>query len=100
MNVAMVPGSAGLIGSETVRFFACRGFQTIGVDNDMRSVFFGQEASTRWQRQRLEAETPGYRHLDADIRDPERCTMPAAAASAIVPCLRPFACARKSRAGA
>jgi len=69
MNVAIVTGAAGLIGSETVRFFAARGFQTVGVDNDMRRVFFGEEASTGWQRRCLEAEVPGYRHVDADIRD-------------------------------
>ena len=69
MDVAIVTGAAGLVGSETVRHFAARGFLTVGVDNDMRSVFFGPEASTHWQRQRLEAEVPGYRHVDADIRD-------------------------------
>jgi CDP-paratose 2-epimerase len=35
----------------------------------MRSVFFGEAASTLWQKERLLAEVPGYRHLDADIRD-------------------------------
>jgi CDP-paratose 2-epimerase len=69
MDIAIVTGSAGLVGSETVRFLAGKGFGTVGVDNDMRRVFFGQEASTRWQRLRLEEEVGGYRHVDADIRD-------------------------------
>ncbi len=69
MNVAIVTGSAGLIGSEAVRFFSQKGFQVVGVDNNMRSVFFGEEASTHWQKQRLLAEVPGYLHRDADIRD-------------------------------
>jgi CDP-paratose 2-epimerase len=69
MPVAVVTGSAGLVGSETVRFFAGKGFQVVGVDNNMRSVFFGEEASTLWQKQRLLAEVPGYLHRDADIRD-------------------------------
>jgi CDP-paratose 2-epimerase len=69
MNVTIVTGSAGLVGSESVRFFGQKGFQVVGVDNDMRRVFFGDSASTRWQRQRLLEEVPGYRHLDADIRD-------------------------------
>ena len=69
MNVAMVTGSAGLIGSEAVRFFAQKGFQVVGVDNNMRSVFFGEGASTLWQKERLLAEVPGYRHRDGDIRD-------------------------------
>jgi CDP-paratose 2-epimerase len=69
MPVAIVTGSAGLVGSETVRFFAGKGFQVVGVDNDMRRVFFGEEASTHWQKLRLLAEVPGYLHRDADIRD-------------------------------
>ena len=69
MNVAIVTGSAGLIGSETVRFCAGKGFQVVGVDNNMRSVFFGAAASSLWQKERLLAEVPGYRHLDQDIRD-------------------------------
>jgi len=64
-----VTGSAGLIGSEAVRFFAAKGLTVIGIDNDMRSRFFGQAASTGWNRRRLEREVPGYRHADIDIRD-------------------------------
>jgi CDP-paratose 2-epimerase len=35
MNIALVTGSAGLIGSETVRYFVQKGFQVIGIDNNM-----------------------------------------------------------------
>lgn len=69
MNVVVVTGAAGLVGSESVRFFSQKGFQLVGVDNDMRSVFFGAGAATQWQKQKLLEEIPGYRHLDADIRD-------------------------------
>lgn len=69
MCVAIVTGSAGLIGSETTRFFAEKGLEVIGVDNDLRSRFFGPEASTAWNRKRLEEEVSGYRHLELDIRD-------------------------------
>jgi CDP-paratose 2-epimerase len=69
MNTAIVTGSAGLIGAETVRFFSARGFQVVGVDNNMRKVFFGDDASTDWSRRELEATVPGYRHCEADIRD-------------------------------
>ena len=69
MTVALVTGSAGLIGAETTRYFSAQGLDVVGVDNDMRSVFFGPSASTRWSRQKLEAEIPGYRHHDVDIRD-------------------------------
>ena len=46
MASVLVTGSAGLIGSESVRFFANLGFNVIGIDNDMRAVFFGESAST------------------------------------------------------
>ncbi|MBM3600892.1 MAG: NAD-dependent epimerase/dehydratase family protein [Alphaproteobacteria bacterium] len=69
MSVAIITGSAGLIGAEATRFFAERGLEIVGIDNDMRSVFFGPEASTAWSRDRLIAEVRSYRHVDADIRD-------------------------------
>ena len=67
MTVAIVTGSAGLIGSDTVRRFAAEGLDVVGIDNDMRSVFFGTEASTRWSRHQLE-KVQGYTHHDIDIR--------------------------------
>ena len=69
MAVALVTGAAGLIGSESVRFFAEKGFDLVGIDNDMRRYFFGDDGSTSWRRARLEREINGYRHVDADIRD-------------------------------
>ncbi|PSB68042.1 NAD-dependent epimerase, partial [filamentous cyanobacterium CCP1] len=70
MSVVLVTGSAGLIGSEAVHFFAHLGFTVIGIDNDMRSYFFGSAASTTWNRDLLkETYNDRYRHYDADIRD-------------------------------
>lgn len=69
MSVALITGSAGLIGSEAVRFFAGLGMDVVGLDNDMRRYFFGDEASTRWNRSRLERQVGNYHHEDADIRD-------------------------------
>jgi CDP-paratose 2-epimerase len=69
MSVALVTGAAGLIGAEAVRVFAQRGLAVVGIDNDMRSVFFGPEGSTTWQRETLERTIATYRHVDADIRD-------------------------------
>ena len=70
MSVAIVTGAAGLIGSETVDSFSGLGLQIVGIDNDMRRQFFGDEASTRWNRERLERKHgEKYRHVDADIRD-------------------------------
>lgn len=69
MSVAIVTGAAGLIGSEAVRHFAATGLDVVGIDNDMRSRFFGPDASTAWNREQLVRDVPGYRHLDVDIRD-------------------------------
>jgi len=69
MGVVIITGSAGLIGSESVRFFTEKGLQVVGIDNDMRKTFFGSEASTEWNRKRLEADIEDYIHYDIDIRD-------------------------------
>lgn len=69
MSVAIITGSAGLIGSEAVTFFANLGMQVVGIDNDMRRYFFGDDASNEWNRQRLQEQQPTYRHYDVDIRD-------------------------------
>jgi CDP-paratose 2-epimerase len=70
MKIALVSGSAGLIGSEAVRHFASSGMTVVGIDNDMRSRFFGEEASTRWQQEQLEQELGDrYQHVNGDIRD-------------------------------
>jgi CDP-paratose 2-epimerase len=70
MSVAVITGSAGLIGSEASRYFAEQGLDVVGVDNDMRRRFFGEEASTRWNRERLENELGDrYRHESIDIRN-------------------------------
>ena len=70
MSVAIITGSAGLIGSEAVGYFVDKGMDVVGIDNDMRSRFFGEEASTAWNRDRLTA-THGskYTHESIDIRD-------------------------------
>lgn len=68
-RVVLVTGSAGLIGSEAVRFFAQKGFKVIGVDNDSRKYFFGPSASTSWNKKKLKNEIKDYTHLDIDIRD-------------------------------
>lgn len=71
MSIAIVTGSAGLIGAETVRFFAAKGLEVVGIDNDMRRYFFGPEASTSWSKEKLRRDVPRYTHFDDDIRDNE-----------------------------
>ncbi len=48
IKTALVTGAAGLVGSETVRHFCEKDWRVVGIDNDMRKYFFGEEASTRW----------------------------------------------------
>lgn len=69
MSVAVVTGSGGLIGSESVRYLIDRGFDVVGIDNDMRSYFFGQESSTKSVSDALTQEFRAYRHHACDIRD-------------------------------
>ena len=70
MSVAIVTGSAGLIGSEASRYFAEKGLKVVGIDNNMRREFFGENASTEWNRLRLQEELGDrYDHHSIDIRD-------------------------------
>lgn len=69
MKNVLVTGSGGLIGSESVRFFASKGYHVCGIDNDLRSYFFGKEASTRWNIGKLSEEVDGYQHYSIDIRN-------------------------------
>src|SRR6266851_179017 len=69
MSVALVTGSAGLIGSETVRFLHEQGMEVVGIDNHMRGYFFGEDGSTLWNSEQLKRTLPRFSHLDIDIRD-------------------------------
>ncbi len=70
MSVVIVTGSAGLVGSESVHFFAKLGLDIVGIDNDMRSFFFGESASTIWNRNLLKNKYgDSYRHYNLDIRN-------------------------------
>ena len=69
MNIAIVTGSAGLIGSEAVHFFKDKMDLIIGIDNDQRAYFFGEEASTNWNKNLLVDTVPNYKHYPADIRN-------------------------------
>src|SRR5665213_1484794 len=70
MPTAIVTGSGGLIGSETARFFAGEGLDVIGCDNDMRAYFFGPDASTKSNSERLARDLgDSFRVMALDIRD-------------------------------
>jgi CDP-paratose 2-epimerase len=69
MSVVLVTGSGGLVGSESVAYYDALGYDVVGVDNDMRRVFFGDAASTAWSVEELQRTCRRYRHCTADIRD-------------------------------
>ncbi len=70
MATAIVSGSGGLIGSESVRHLVEAGWDVVGIENDMRARFFGPEASTAPVTARLEADySPRSARLELDIRD-------------------------------
>lgn len=69
-KTVLVTGSSGLIGSESVRFFIEKGFQVVGIDNNMREYFFGTEASTTWQTKNLKDKySDDFKFYSIDIRD-------------------------------
>jgi CDP-paratose 2-epimerase len=69
----LITGSGGLIGSEAVKFYVTKGYSVYGIDNDMRSYFFGEKASTRWNINKLIKEFgDSYNHLDIDIRNKDK----------------------------
>jgi CDP-paratose 2-epimerase len=69
MPVAIVTGSGGLIGSESVKHLVARGFDVVGIENDMRARFFGPEASTAGTTRALVDSLDTFRSLELDIRD-------------------------------
>jgi len=69
MKTILVTGSSGLIGSEAVEHFDRQGHRIIGVDNNMRQVFFGAPGDTTWNLNRLKRTTKNFEHANLDIRD-------------------------------
>src|SRR6266481_4298139 len=65
----LVTGSSGLVGSEAVEHFDRQGHEVLGVDNNMRRVFFGPAGDTLWNLERLKGVTKRFTHADVDIRD-------------------------------
>ena len=69
MSVAIVTGSAGLIGSEASGFLHEKGLDVVGIDNDMRRYFFGAAASTASKAEQMTRQFARYTHEPLDIRD-------------------------------
>ena len=71
MIAVVITGSSGLIGSEATKFFLKRGFKVIGIDNNMRSYFFGEDSSTLSTLSELK-KLKNYEHYDVDIREQDK----------------------------
>ena len=69
MKKILVTGAGGLIGSEVVRFFSNMGDTVVGIDNNMRSVFFGAKGDTTWNIAKLQEAYPNFNNFQIDIRD-------------------------------
>jgi len=71
MTTVLITGCGGLIGSEAVLHFDHRGYTVIGLENNMRQVFFGPAGDTSWNLERIKGRTRRFEALDVDIRDRE-----------------------------
>lgn len=65
----LITGSNGLIGSEAVTYYDQMGADVVGIDNNMRAIFFGPQGDTLWNLERLKKSTRNFKHHPIDIRD-------------------------------
>lgn len=69
MSIAIITGSSGLIGSEAAKFFHEKGFDVVGIDNNMREYFFGKDGSVEWNTSQLTSTLSNFTHYSTDIRN-------------------------------
>ena len=69
MNIALITGSCGLVGSESSIFFSKKKFKIFGIDNNTRKFFFGKDGDIGWIKKNLKKNIPNYTHLNIDIRN-------------------------------
>ena len=69
MSVALITGSAGLVGSEAVKFFCNKGFDVVGIDNNLRKFFFGNEGSTNKIKNNLLKNNKRFKNYNTDVRN-------------------------------
>ena len=58
-----------MVGSEAVNFFSDKGFDVIGIDNNLRKFFFGKNGSTSWVKSQLIKRNKNFRNFNTDIRN-------------------------------
>lgn len=71
MSLVIITGSTGLVGSEAVNFFHDKGFDVIGIDNNLRKRFFGESSSTDWVKLKLLKRNKNFKNFKIDIRNLE-----------------------------
>ena len=69
MSVVIITGSTGLVGSEAVNFFCDKGFDVVGIDNNLRKFFFGTDGSTLWVKNKLLKRNKKFKNFNVDIRN-------------------------------
>ena len=69
MSLVLITGSSGLVGSESVNFFSDKGFDVVGIDNNLRKFFFGNDGSTHWIKNSLLKKNKKFKHYSTDIRN-------------------------------
>ena len=69
MSIAIITGSTGLVGSEAVNFFHDKGFDVVGIDNNLRKFFFGNNGSTSWLKSQLLKRNKNFKNYNIDIRN-------------------------------
>ncbi len=72
MSLVVITGSTGLVGSEAVNFFCDKGFDVIGIDNNLRKFFFGKDGSTLWVKNKLLKRNKNFKNFNLDIRNYEK----------------------------
>ena len=72
MAIVLVTGSSGLVGSEAVNFFSDKGFDVVGIDNNLREFFFGKDGSTNWVTKRIKVQNKKFKNYNVDIRSYEK----------------------------
>jgi len=67
----LITGSTGLIGSAACFFYLKENQPVVGIDNDLRSYFFGKNGSNKWKEKILKKDK-NYKHFSIDIRNKKK----------------------------
>ena len=63
----LITGSDGLVGSESAYYFSDLGYKILGIDNNSRAKFFGDDASVLWNRKKIKKDINDFEHFHRDI---------------------------------